>query len=323
MFLTNTLEPIEPQKNLLLPAVSAEVEAAQKVKEKPILVITGNPPYSGHSRNKGAWITAQVKKYREGFPELSKPAQGKWLQDDYVKFVRFAQLKMDQVDRGIVAIITNHSWLDNPTFKGMRKSLLETFNHLYVIDLHGNAKKKERAQYDSNDENVFDIEQGVSVALFAKGTGLDRIVRHTDLWGRRQWKYEWLARQSIKTVQWTELSPDSPDWQLQRSDEALAVGYLKYWSVRDIFSPSGDPAPGIVTTQDEFAISFEASQARDKVKRFLSTSTEAQAREQFRLCTQNQWNYERAKEELPSLDLRKFAVPLIYRPFDVRWTIWN
>ena len=129
VFLTNTLEPVEPQKNLLLPAISGEVEEAQKIKEKPILVITGNPPYSGHSRNKGVWITAQVKKYRDGFPELSKPAQGKWLQDDYVKFLRFAQSKMDNVDQGLVGVITNHSWLDNPTFKGMRKSLLAHLIH--------------------------------------------------------------------------------------------------------------------------------------------------------------------------------------------------
>ncbi len=140
IFLTNTLEPIEPQKNFLLPAVAAEVQAAQEVKEKPILVITGNPPYSGHSKNKGPWITAQIAKYREGFPELSKPAQGKWLQDDYVRFIRFAQLKMDIVEEGIVGVITNHSWIDNPTFKGMRRSLMTTFEQIYVLDLNGSAK---------------------------------------------------------------------------------------------------------------------------------------------------------------------------------------
>lgn len=138
VFLTNTLEPIEPQKNFL-PAISAEVEAAQAAKDKPILVILGNPPYSGHSKNKGAWITASIAAYREGFPELSKPAQGKWLQDDYVKFIRFAQMKMDAVEEGVVGIITNHSWLDNPTFKGMRKSLLQTFGQIFVMDLHGNS----------------------------------------------------------------------------------------------------------------------------------------------------------------------------------------
>ena len=96
-------------------------------------MITGNPPYSGHSKNNGVWITSEISAYREGFPELSKPAQGKWLQDDYVKFIRFAQIKMEQVEEGIVGIITNHSWLDNPTFKGMRKSLMQTFNRIYVL----------------------------------------------------------------------------------------------------------------------------------------------------------------------------------------------
>jgi len=208
VFLTNTVEPVEPQKHLLLPAVSAEVEAAQVIKEKAILVITGNPPYSGHSRNKGAWITTQIGKYREGFPELSKPAQGKWLQDDYVNFILFAQMKMDGgefkfineqgnvqsiaiegVDRGVVGVITNHSWLDNPTFKGMRKSLTESFNQVYVLDLHGNAKKKERAPDGGDDQNVFDIEQGVAISLFVKGRELERGVWHSDLWGRRLAKY--------------------------------------------------------------------------------------------------------------------------------------
>ena len=158
VLLTNTLEPIEPQKNLLLPAVTAEIEAAQKVKEQPILVITGNPPYSGHSKNKGGWITAQVARYREGFPELSKPAQGKWLQDDYVKFVRFAQLKMDAVNEGIVGVITNHSWLDNRTFKGMRRSLMNTFDQIYVLDLHGSTKKEDSVPRGVEDQNVFDSE---------------------------------------------------------------------------------------------------------------------------------------------------------------------
>src|SRR5262249_39828081 len=143
VFLTNTLEPVEPQANFLLPAITAEVEAAQMVKEQPILVIIGNPPYSGHSKNKGKWIANAVAEYRRRLDELGRPSQSKWLQDDYVKFIRFAQLKMDVVQDGVVGIITNHSWLDSPTFVGMRRSLLDTFNRIYVLDLHGNAKKVE------------------------------------------------------------------------------------------------------------------------------------------------------------------------------------
>jgi predicted helicase len=154
VFLTNTLEPIEPQAHLLLPAISAEVEAAQEVKDREVLVIMGNPPYSGHSKNKGAWIAAAIGGYKftvetdETGGEIKKPLgerNPKWLNDDYVKFIRFAQLKMDAVGEGVVGIITNHSWLDNSTFRGMRQSLMRSFEQIYVLDLHGNAKKRARA----------------------------------------------------------------------------------------------------------------------------------------------------------------------------------
>jgi len=305
VFLTNTLEPIEPQANFLLPAVSAEVEAAQAVKDREILVIVGNPPYSGHSKNKGAWITAQIAKYREGFPELSKPAQGKWLQDDYVKFVRFAQIKMEPVRDGVFGVITNHSWLDNPTFKGMRKSLMATFNQIYVLDLHGNAKKQERAPSGGEDQNVFDIEQGVAISLFVKREGLERGVWHSDLWGKRLAKYQATAFASKSSVAWARLEPDVPDWLFKPQDAGIGRRYREFWSIPAIFSPVGDPAPGIVTTHDEFAISFDATEARQKVQTFLSTNDEREARSLFRLCSQDQWRYIRAKDELCKVDLNK------------------
>jgi len=342
VFLTNTLEPIQPQKNLLLPAVAAGVEAAQEVKEKPILVITGNPPYSGHSKNKGAWITAQIAKYREGFPELSKPAQGKWLQYDYVKFIRFAQMKMDGgefdfinergdvqtikmegVDHGIVGIITNHSWLDNPTFKGMRKSLMATFNQIYVLDLHGNAKKKELAPNGGEDQNVFDIEQGVAISLFVKGPDLERGVWHGDLWGKRLAKYQAAALATKSSIGWTHLEPGHPDWLFKPQDVNLGRKYREFWSIPTIFAPMGDPAPGIVTTHDEFAISFTRAEAQEKVRALVSTADEREARSLFRLCSQKQWSYEAAKTELPTIDLHGASTQLSYRPFDTRWTIWN
>ena len=121
-------------------------------------------------------------------PEERKPLgerNPKWLNDDYVKFIRFAQLKMDAVEEGIVGVITNHSWLDNPTFRGMRQSLMRSFEQIYVLDLHGNAKKKEHAPDGSKDENVFDIEQGVAISLFVKKDGLERGVWRADLWGKR------------------------------------------------------------------------------------------------------------------------------------------
>jgi type I restriction-modification system DNA methylase subunit len=168
VYLTNTLEPVEPQKNAFLPELAHEVEAAQEVKDKPILVILGNPPYSGHSKNNGAWIKAAIDGYHDkrlnkfipGYKhqweetqdEKGKPTEelvplgeqnSKWLNDDYVKFIRFAQLKMDAVEEGVVGIITNHSWLDNPTFRGMRQSLMRSFDQIHIVDLHGSTKPKE------------------------------------------------------------------------------------------------------------------------------------------------------------------------------------
>jgi|BarGraIncu00222A_1022003.scaffolds.fasta_scaffold96213_2 predicted helicase len=121
-------------------------------------------------------------------------------------------IKMEGVEPGVVGIITNHSWLDNPTFKGMRKSLMETFNQIYVLDLHGNAKKKERAPDGGEDQNVFDIEQGVAISLFIKNANLETGVWHGDLWGKRLAKYQAAAVGTKLSINWTSLEPGTPDW---------------------------------------------------------------------------------------------------------------
>ncbi|MDP3183023.1 MAG: type ISP restriction/modification enzyme [Desulfobaccales bacterium] len=323
IYLTNTLEPIEPQQNWLLPALSKEVALAQNVKEKPILVITGNPPYKGHSLNKGKWITGLIEDYRKDFPELKKPGQGKWLQDDYVKFIRFAQWKMESVDEGIVGIITNHSFLDNPTFKGMRKSLLGTFNQIYVLDLHGSSRKKETAPDGSKDENVFDIEQGVAISILIKKVGLQRKIFHADMWGRSTYKYYACMEGNINTVAWTQVEPDRQLYLFVPRDNELSEAYNKFPSIPEIFAPVGDSAPGIVTTHDEFAISFDKEEAIRKVKQLLDTKIETEARKLFTLCSQNQWNYERAKIQLANGKWKTETAEILYRPFDKRWTVFN
>lgn len=298
VFLTNTLEPIEPQANLLLPAVTAEVKAAQEVKKKPILVITGNPPYARHSKNKGKWIRTAVKEYKKGFPELSKPGQGKALQDDYVKFIRFAQLKMNDVNDGIVGVITNHSYLDTPTLRGMRKSLMESFDQIYLIDLHGNAYKKETAPDGGIDQNVFDVKQGVAIALFVKKPGSARGVWHSEVYGKRIDKYQITSDLRKKDVNWIKVDPVAPNFLFIARDNLEAGKYERLISVEKVFSPGGRPAPGFVTTHDQFAISFTKDEAVTKVRKLLATADEAEARGLFRLCKQKQWNYEIAKNEL-------------------------
>lgn len=170
VYLTNTLDDPKAQSSFLFSGfISDEANAAIGIKQdEPVMVVVGNPPYSGHSENKGDWIQQLVRDYYQvdGAPLGEK--NPKWLQDDYVKFMRFSQWRIATTGSGILAFITNHGYLDNPTFRGMRRSLEQTFDEIYVMDLHGNTKKKETAPDGSKDQNVFDIQQGVAIGMMVK-----------------------------------------------------------------------------------------------------------------------------------------------------------
>ena len=312
VFLTNTLEPIEPQKNLLLPAVSAEVEAAQAVKEKPILVITGNPPYSAHSKNKGAWITAAIEPYKvvDGKPFGEKKH---WLHDDYVKFIRFAQLKMDAVEEGVVGVITNHSWIDNPTFRGMRQSLMRSFEQIYVLDLHGNSKKKERSPDGSRDENVFDIEQGVAITFFVKQPGLERGVWLGELWGGRLKKYKFLAQENANEAITQLIRPRSPHYLFEETGSRESE-YHSFASVPEIFRTGSS---GIVTARDHLATDFSASELSRKIERFVTQPD-------HKTKVTRGWTPDKARlalREAPDwrLNIRTYG----FHPFDCRYISYD
>ena len=162
-YLANTLDEEEPQQTQIpvLSALSEESRLAGVVKKQtPILLILGNPPYSGHSSNKGDWIRGLIEDYKQVDGKPLGEKNPKWLQNDYVKFLRFAQWKIEQAGRGVVGMITSHSYLDSPTFRGMRQSLMHTFDDIYILDLHGNARKQETCPDGSPDKNVFDIQEG-------------------------------------------------------------------------------------------------------------------------------------------------------------------
>ena len=334
VFLTNSLEEAHEAVSgpMFASQIALEARSADAVKrDRPVMVVIGNPPYSGHSANKGKWIRDLISDYKRDVPELKKPGQAKWLSDDYVKFIRFAQWRIERTGEGVLGFVTNHSYLDNPTFRGMRRSLMKSFDEIYLLDLHGNSKRKERAPGGGADENVFDITQGVAIGLFVKrSTGAVDLARvlHADLWGERgagteSGKYGWLAANSVETTEWTELSPKSPRYLFVPRDEALADEYENAWSVPAIFAPNGDPAPGIVTTHDQFAISWSQADAISKVERLLSTKSEDEARSIWRLCSQNQWQYDRAKKELSDGGWRDHVETIQYRPFDVRATVFD
>lgn len=173
VYLTNTLdEALQKSESLFEEFIAEESDQAAAIKrDKPIMLVVGNPPYSGHSANKNPWIEQLVKDYYKVDGQPLGEKNPKWLQDDYVKFIRFGQWRIDRTKQGILAFITNHGYLDNPTFRGMRRSLEQSFDHIYVMDLHGNTKKKEVAPDGSKDENVFDIQQGVSICFLLKQLG--------------------------------------------------------------------------------------------------------------------------------------------------------
>ncbi|HWY60798.1 MAG TPA: N-6 DNA methylase [Rhizomicrobium sp.] len=308
VFLTNTLEPIEPQPTFLLPAITQEVKAAQDVKDKPILVVTGNPPYSGHSKNKGEWISRAIDGYKytiekdEAGRATKRPLgerNPKWLNDDYVKFIRFAQLKMDAVEEGVVGIITNHSWLDNPTFRGMRQSLMRSFEQIYVLDLHGNAKKKERAPDGSKDENVFDIEQGVAISLFVKRQGLERGVWRGDLWGKRLAKYQSSAEGTMGSIVWKKLNPSPQNYLFVTRNEDSAEMYSAGWSFLEIFKTT---SMGIMTKRDKIAIQFSKSDIEQILSDFSKLPRQDLERKYNGIEDSRDWNLAGIKKILPILD---------------------
>ena len=329
LYLSNTLEPDTPQQTELPIAhdISEECALANKVKhEDPILVIMGNPPYSGASENNNAWTEkllktdldgAQSYYTVDGMPLDEK--NPKWLQDDYVKFLRFAQWKIHKAGKGIVGMITNHGYLDNPTFRGMRQSLMRTFDEIYVLDLHGNSLKGETC--DSTDENVFDIKQGTAIILMVKGVdSKETRVCHHELFGLRQSKYDWLENKQFQSGDYQELNPGSP-FYLFRPEAAGNEHYLQWRSLPEIFPLN---SVGIVTARDGLTIRDTPDQVRNTIHHFASLDPES-ARAAYQLGKDaKDWKVELAQKDLKDSGLSNSKiVPILYRPFDTRYTYFT
>ena len=313
VFLTNALEEADDASSrqivLMAHEIAREAASADAVKrDKPVMVVLGNPPYSGHSANTGAWIRGLLRG-KDGVDDTTSyfevdgaplgERNPKWLNDDYVKFIRFAQWRIERTGEGVLGFVTNHSYLDNPTFRGMRQSLIETFDEIYLLDLHGNSKKKESAPDGGNDENVFDIQQGVAIGLFVKranGDGGPARVLHSDLWGERETgpdggKYGWLAANDVESTRWGELTPKSPRYLFIPRDETLAEEYEAGWGMTEVFPIN---SVGIVTGQDKVAIRWSDNEMTQVTRELMSSLGEEM------------------DEEL--------VTPILYRPFDIRYT---
>ena len=326
IFLTNTLEPINKQIQIpILPALTNETIESQKIKDKPILVIVGNPPYLGHSKNNGEWINRNIKDYYSINGELIKEKNTKWLKDDYVKFFRFAQYKIDQIENGIVGIITNHSFIDNPTFRGMRKSLLKTFDQIFILDLHGNKYKKEKTPEGGKDENVFDkIKQGVAISILIKNKNLEKKIYHADFWGLRSEKYKRCLLSNIETIEWKEFIPSEPFYLFKFQESITKKEYKKGYSLNDIFNISGN---GIVTKRDKLVISFDKITLLNNLKKFGNTNyNDNEIASIFNLPTidKDKWNLSEARKHIIENGINENKIiKFLYRPFDQRYLYYD
>lgn len=331
LYLSNTLEPDTPQQTELPIAhdISEECALANKVKhEDPILVIMGNPPYSGASENNNDWTEkllktdldgAQSYYTVDGMPLNEK--NPKWLQDDYVKFLRFAQWKIHKAGKGIVGMITNHGYLDNPTFRGMRQSLMCTFDEIYVLDLHGNSLKKETCPDGGKDENVFDIRQGTAIILMVKGVdSKETRVCHHELFGLRQSKYDWLDSKQFHTGDYQELSPGSP-FYLFRPEAAGNEHYLQWQSLPNIFPVN---SVGIVTARDNVVIQDSVQDVLVAVNRYISCDLHA-AKSVYKLKTKAQEvKFQKIQSSIASSDLIDNNVkPILIQPFSNRYIFFS
>ncbi|MEW6663882.1 MAG: type ISP restriction/modification enzyme [Thermodesulfobacteriota bacterium] len=326
-YLTNTLE-MEDLEQTRLPGMASLAQESQRAgevkKQRPILVILGNPPYSGHSSNRGKWILRLIDDYKQVDGKPLGEKNPKWLQDDYVKFLRFAQWKIEQAGEGVVGMITNHSYLDNPTFRGMRRSLMGTFDEMYLLDLHGNSLKKETAPDGGKDQNVFDIRQGVAIALLIKSKGKKKSpaeVHHADLWGERQVKYDWLSSHQLKNTRWKAIHPRPDSYLFVPRDDTALKRYEGFTRLSEIFPVH---SVGIVTARDSLTIHWTPEQVWTTVQNFSRLDPEL-ARDAYKLGKDaKDWKVTLAQKDLKdSGPERKNIVPILYRPFDVRYTYYT
>lgn len=370
IILTNTL--IQPSEIIayrgLNPIFEKELSNAQEIKKNEnILIITGNPPYSGASSNKGLFewevkatygiepefqtieieknvkltnkiqtLLKNIQKQKESGSKnalkelkslhskykLQKEKNPKWLLDDYVKFMRFAQNKIESLGHGLFGFISNNAFLDNPTFRGLRRSLLECYDELYILNLHGNARKKEETPQGTKDENVFNIMQGVSINLFVKKAQATKPkICYYDVYGERAEKYAFLAQNDLNSINWLELAPREPFYSLIPQKTPLLEEYEQGFSVQEMFQVGGT---GICSKKDHVVFHKDKESLLKLLKDF-STLEPSELRRKYDIEDAEGWKLGRAIENVKknSHELEKYIVSCQYRPFDYRWTYYT
>ncbi|MBU4421492.1 N-6 DNA methylase [Candidatus Parcubacteria bacterium] len=342
VYLTNSLEKEEKPISTLFnwqigleKALTEESKQANKIKnELPIMVILGNPPYSGVSSNETECANSLVNKYKvePGGNEKLKERKH-WLNDDYVKFIAFAEDMIEKNGEGILGFITNNGYLDNTTFRGMRWHLLKTFDQIYIIDLHGNSKKKETTPDGSKDENVFNIQQGVSIALFVKKSGNKENlgkVWYTELFGKRQGKFQALYDSDLENIKWKKVNYKEPYYFFVPKDFRSEEEYNQGFGITDLFIKN---TTGIVTARDGFVIAKNKDILLNRIRTFCDDKlTDLEIRQKFFLNKKagkyksgdsRGWKMSEARKIICKLNHENQIRTIYYRPFDIRFIYYN
>lgn len=370
IILTNTL--IQPSEIIayrgLNPIFEKELLSAQEIKKNEnILIITGNPPYSGASSNEGLFewevkatygiepefqtieieknikLTDKIQTLLKNIQtqkesgsknalkelknlhskyKLQKEKNPKWLLDDYVKFMRFAQNKIESLGHGLFGFISNNAFLDNPTFRGLRRSLLECYDELYILNLHGNARKKEETPQGAKDENVFNIMQGVSINLFVKKAQTTKQkIHYYDVYSQRAEKYTFLAQNDLNSIEWLEIAPRAPFYLLLPLKTPLLEEYEQGFSVQEMFQVG---STGICSKKDHVVFHKDKESLLKLLKDF-STLEPSELRRKYDIEDTEGWKLGRAIENVKKNqhELEKYIVLCQYRPFDYRWTYYT
>ena len=331
VYLTNALEPIQDFSSRFafdIPALAHEAEAVNSVKKSQrFTVVIGNPPYSGVSANTSAYASEIVEPYKfiEG---ISLGERKIWAKDDYKKFCRLGQMLITASGRGILGYITNHGFISEPTSRGMRYSLLKTFERISIIDLHGSLKKREIGPGGEPDINVFDIEPGVSISLMRHGTNLVRLSNHVDLWGDRSSKYERLSSSEITSIEFVEVNPQADLFLLSPRNETGQDQYRGFIGVDQIFLAGTN---GIQTSRDHIVYGLALEDVKDVILNFRSSEDELSTDAIRTMYWPGKkvasylpgdtrgWSVQAARETLRADDAFEEAfTEALYRPFDLR-----
>ena len=355
VYLTNSLEaPNKDVKALFASWLAKEAEAADRVKrDTPVFVVIGNPPWSVESFNRGAWISSQIDRYKiePGGGRLQE-RNSKSLNDDYIKFIRFGQYLIEKTGEGILAFVTPHGWLDAPTFRGMRHSLLSFFDSIHVLDLHGNSRKKEKTPSGGKDENVFSILQGVEITFFVKkggarsvatadgraalcrGRGPDEAwpsqgaqerrvpslarVFHADLWGKRGEKLAWLDETPFESVPWRPITPTAPQYFMVPKDTSLADEYEKGFRTDEMMPLNN---VGVTCGRDDVALNFTCEGETRVVADFRTMDIDELRKKYSLPADSSDWKVEFAKNDVSCHPVS--VIKCLYRPMDYRYLAYT